>query len=124
MDEESGRQSGNKADNKIRGIITATAGVSRPSSSNRGGALARRISSLEDALGKLRWDQDRAERGDMRMEQERHGPSRWCWHVLLEAGTLLLGLESLICKDKKRHEEGPTLGSQKSIRQRMQGCLG
>lgn len=80
VDEQSGRRGGNKR------------------------ALAKRIDRLEDALGRLRWDQGQVERGEMRMPRERHGPSWWCWHVVLEAGTLLLGLESLICKDKKRHE--------------------
>lgn len=50
------------------------------------------MASLEEMLDELR--KERA--GGMQVRRERHGP-RWCWHVILQAGTLVLGLESLIC---------------------------
>lgn len=54
-------------------------------------ALAKRIGQPEAALGQLRWDQ-----------QQQHEGHRvgwwWCWHVVLQAGTLLLGPESLVCR--------------------------
>lgn len=65
-------------------------------------ALAKRIGQLEAALGQLRWDhqqqQQQQQLGVQAVRRERHRAGWWCWHVVLQAGTLLLGLESLVCR--------------------------
>lgn len=60
-------------------------------------ALAKRIGQLEAALGQPRRDQQ------PQQQHERHRAGWWwCWRVVLQAGTLLLGLESLVCSSAGR----------------------